>query len=189
MLQGCGGSYDFFSTQEALWKASKSKWYRNWASKDWREFTWWRLVSGTLCEGTEPYKKTMSMAGAGLAGSQRWKWKSTHGRADGTHGLPSLKSTSLSRFPVSVNDDNIHPALLTRSLEDIFNHPIEEIPYPFCHFAPEISLQLLSHAAIPLPKSPFTWIEPSPPDWIPWLRSRSLPFHFPQSSENDLFKM
>ena len=47
------------------------------------------------------------------------------------HDPLSLKSSSLSGFPLSMND-NIYLAMLIRYLGDIFNHHLKEIPYQCC---------------------------------------------------------
>lgn len=103
----------------------------------------------------------------------------------------SLKSSSLSGCPISVNDKNIYLAMLFRYLEDTFNHRLQEIPYQSCHFCflyiSGTSFHICYH------RCPSHHLLPGllhwPPKWTPCLHFCSLPFHFPQSNENDLFKM
>lgn len=99
-----------------------------------------RLVSQSVHEGTEPCKKPAASATWDVWQGQAWvrfRFKSQRVvRADGTHGPLSFKFSSLLVFPISGNDDSIQSAMLTRYLEDIFNHPLQEIPYPVLPFLP-----------------------------------------------------
>lgn len=98
-----------------------------------------RLVSQSVHEGTEPCKKPAS-ATQDVWQGQSWvgfRFKSQRVvRADGTHGPLSIKFSSLLVFPISGNDDNIQSAMLTRYLEDIFYHPLQENLHPVFPFLP-----------------------------------------------------